>query len=135
MLHYHLFLLVQRFVKILNINLNDAYQLNAKFVSCVPKSLTDKGVSPDDLRDFLLNLPAFDHGTKQGITLLSDVKDELEKEDSIRKIINFLSSRYASFLNYEVLVERFDANVGDIMESYKERLQIEIKNLNLSEFI
>ncbi len=29
----------------------------------------------------------------------------------------------------------FDADVGDIMENYKERLQIEIKNLNLSEFI
>ncbi len=107
-------------------------------MSCVPKSLTDKGVSPDDLRDYLLDLPAFDHGTKQEVTLLSDVKKELEKEDSIRKIINFLRSRYASFLNYEVfesIVERFDADVGDIMENYKEHLQIEIKNLNLSEFI
>ena len=113
-------------------------KLYAKFVSYVSKSLSDKGVSPDDLRSFLLNLPAFDHDTKQGVTLLSDVKNELKKEDSINDIIDFLSSRYASFLNYEVfesIVERFDADVRDILENYKEHLQIYIKNLKLSEFI
>ncbi len=103
---------------------------------CVSKSLSDRGVSPDDLRSFLLNIPAFDHDTEKGVTLLSDVKNELEKEDSIRKIIDFLRSRYASFLNYEVfesIVKKFNAD--NIMENYKRHLQIYIENLNLSEFI
>lgn len=112
----------------------------ASFVSRLCTSVKNRGVTPDELRSFLLSFPAFkpDHKNRDFIRL-SGIKAELEKADTINRIVDTLSADYASFINCDVfksIVDMFGAEKDhNKWQSYSERRQLFIEMNKLSEFI
>ena len=108
------------------------------FAFCVCKSVHSNGdVSVEDLRSYLLNMPAFDHDNQQ-VMLLSDVKNELQEAATIHAIFDFLSVRFASFLNYDVfksIVQKFGNDKDhQNLENYTARLEEYVNKHKISEF-
>lgn len=96
----------------------------------------------DNLRSYLLNLPAFmcDHDDdEQKCPLLSEIAEELEKATTINKIFDLLSTKYASFLNYDIfqgIGEKYSIKEQDHEElNYSEHLKTYINRHKLSEFV
>ena len=110
----------------------------AAFVSCIRKSIDRNGdVSVEDLRSYLLNKSAFDHDNQQ-VMLLSDVKNELQEAATIHAIFDFLSVRFASFLNYDIfksIVQEFGNDKDhQKLEDYTARLEEYVNKHKISEF-
>ena len=89
-----------------------------------------KEISPEDLRSYLLSMPAFTEDLEgQTLNLLSDKKAELEKADTVTDIFNFLKTQWASFLNYDIfqkIIEHYNIlneSQEKIMQHDRERLQ------------
>ena len=79
-------------------NLTEIKGRYTKFVAELCKSITSKGVTVDEFRNFLLSISAFeDENDEQHCNLLSEVRDKLEKAESINKIFSFVSD-WGSFL-------------------------------------
>ena len=110
----------------------------ADFVSCVCKSVDSNGdVSVEDLRLYLLNKSAFNHDNQQ-VMLLSDVSDKLQEAATIHAIFEFLSLRFASFLNYDIfksIVQKFGNDKDhQKLEDYTARLEEYVNKHKISEF-
>ena len=110
----------------------------AAFVSYICKSIDRNGdVSVEDLRSYLLNMSAFDHCNQQ-VMLLSDVKNELQEASNIHAIFDFLSVRFASFLNYDIfkfIVQEFGNDKDhQKLEDYTARLEEYVNKHKISEF-
>ena len=85
----------------LELNLEKIMYQYGSYVHCVRTSIIRKGVSAGELCAYLLALPAFD-SIKLKLSLLSDIRAELEKATTINGIFNVLNSNYATFINYEI---------------------------------
>ena len=100
--------------------------------------LIEKAVSPEGLRSYLLSLPATNRSYEgQNLTLLSNKEAELQKCDSVTDIFNFLTTKCASFLNYDIfqfILKRY--NISDDQENlqYPEHIKAYIKKHKISEF-
>ena len=110
----------------------------ADFVSCVCKSIdNNRDVNVENLRLYLLNMSAFDHDNQQ-IMLLSDVRNELQEAATVHAIFEFLSLRFASFLNYDIfrcIVQEFGNDKDHKkLEDYTARLEEYVNKHKISEF-
>ena len=85
----------------------------------------------------LLTLSAFNHSLQKE-TLLSDDKSVLEDITSYDKLINFLSERYASFLNcgiFQIIVDKYDLDDGnEILQYPKKHLREFLESHEISNF-
>lgn len=111
----------------------------SSYVYCILTAIQDKGVKVSNLRSFLLNQTAFQPGCKEQCLLLSDVKPELDRADTINQIIDLLSTKCASFLNFKIfqsLVKEYKITEPEGKESlkYPEYLEAYIKRHKISEF-
>lgn len=124
----------------LEINLKRISRYYASYVRCVQLSLLEKGISVEDLRNFLLSLTAFEcnHKDQDSDTkLFSDKKAQLENATKVADIFKVLITECASFLNYEIfesVIDEFDINRDQEKLNYPEHLEAYIKKHKLSEF-
>ena len=117
----------------LELNLEKIMYQYGSYVHCVRTSIIRKGVSAGE---YLLALPAFD-SIKLKLSLLSDIRAELEKATTINGIFNVLNSNYATFINYEIfqrIADDFDIDQDRDKMKYPEHLDAYIKMHKLSEF-
>ena len=117
-------------------NLRNIIQKYAFYVDCVRKNIEDIGVTPEGLRGFLLSLPAFGP-TKKGIFLLSDIKKDLKRTETITEIFNLLITESASFLNYDIfesILRRYNIPKDESLQ-YSEHLNDYVKRHKVSEFL
>ena len=109
----------------------------AVYVTRIREALQAKGKNPIDLRSELLNVSAFNN-KKEVRMLLSTHKVQLRKAKTLNDIFDFLSVKYASFLNYEIFQHIVDANNldnGDEVFKYPQKLKQYIMERKVSEFI
>lgn len=107
------------------------------YVRCIRQSLKDKGVSAEDLCSDLLTMPATNQA-EQDLSLLSSHKAELEKAVSINGIFNFLTTEYASFLDYDIfefMVETYEIDNGQEKLKYPQHLNDYLNKHKVSEFV
>ncbi len=109
------------------------------YVDCLRERINEKEVSPEDLRAYLLTISAFNSSYKgQLLTLMSDRKDELERNETITQIFNFLVTQYASFLNYEIfekILKRYKIDENQEELKYPEHLKEFMEKHKISEFV
>ena len=120
----------------LELNLEKIMYQYGSYVHCVRTSIIQKGVSAGELCAYLLALPAFD-SIKLKLSLLSDIRAELEKATTINGIFNVLNSNYASFINYKIfqrIADDFDIDQDQEKMKYPEYLDAYIKMHKISEF-
>ncbi len=118
-------------------NLKEIITKYATYVDCLHDSIEEKGVSPEDLRSYLLSLPASSKSFKgKKLTLLSDMKDELDKADTINDIFIFLTTECASFMNYDVfqnLMKKYNISEDREELKYPEHLRDYVNKHKISE--
>ena len=123
---------------ILRKNLKEIIVKYASYVDCLRSILEEKGVSPEALRSYLLSLPATNKSCKgQNLTLLSDKEAELQRCDSVTDIFNFLTTKCASFLNYDIfqfILKHYSISDRQEKLQYPEYLKAYIKKHKISEF-
>lgn len=121
---------------ILEKNLKQIMKKYASYVDCLRAMIKGKGVTPEDLRAYLLSLPTFTKGQK--LSLLSDKEAELEKCNTIATIFTFLTTKCASFLNYDIfqdILENYDICQDREKLKYQDHLRAYIEKHKISEFI
>lgn len=111
----------------------------ASYVNFLRAEIVTMGISPEDLRLFLLSLSALDNSSKKEVmlTLMSDKKLELMKLETITGIFTFLITDCTSFLNYDIfqkIVENYNISTDHERMKYPEHLKNYIKKHNISEF-
>ena len=124
---------------ILEKNLKQIIAKYASYVDHLRAAIKEKGVSPEDLQTYLLSLSATSKSSKgPKLTLLSDKETELWKCDSIATIFRFLTTRCASFLNYDIfqfILEHYNICDDDQEKlRYPEHLKAYIEKHKISEF-
>ncbi len=123
---------------ILEKNLKKIIKSYGFYVDCLRTTIKEKGVSPEDLRSYLLSVSATSTTCKgQKLTLLSDKKQELEKCDTINAIFDLLTTQCASFLNYEIfqsILENYNISEDPERLKYSEHLIEYAKKHKISEF-
>jgi hypothetical protein len=95
----------------------------------------ESGVSVEDFRTYLLKLPAFasDHHD----TLLSGVRAEMKKADTINKLFDLIGEEYTSFLNYDIfqsILNKYCKGVDCEDLKYPEHLKAYVDEHNVAEF-
>lgn len=121
---------------ILEEHLDNITEKYGSFVDTICTIIEDKGVSPEALRLYLLNVCAFTNSYNIG--LMSDKKHELAKQVSIIDIFNFLSIECSSFLNYgiyEKIMKKYGIKEDREELKYSEHLKDFINRHNISEFV
>ena len=123
---------------ILETSLEDITTKYARYVDCLRASIEKKKFSLDNLRTFLLAIPAFRCSSK-GVTLtaLSDEEAELSKKRTLNEIFDFLITRYSSFLNYEIFekIRTYYKISADREElKYKKHLKLFLEKHKISAF-
>lgn len=98
---------------ILEKNLKNIIKKYASYVDCLRGIIEEKGVTPKVLKSYLLSLPAFCSNSfnAQRVTLMSDKEIQLEKAETITDIFTFLTTKCASFLNFDIfqsLLEKYN---------------------------
>ena len=125
----------------LEINLDEIITKYASYVACLRSIIEEKGVSPEELCSYLLSLSAFSKSFKgQKLALMSDMKSELNKKnDKIIDIFDFLTTEYASFLNYDIfqkILEHYNISEDqDPKLKYRDHLKAYIEKHKISEFL
>ena len=124
----------------LKINLEQIIGRYASYVRCILTSVKAKEVNVTDFRSFLLNLSAFQSGCNEQCNLLSGVKKELDKANTINDIFDLLSCECASFLNFAIfqfIVDeyRIEDTEGRDRLKYPEHLDEYIEKHKVSEFV
>jgi hypothetical protein len=109
----------------------------ASFVSRLCTLVKESGVSVEDFRTYLLKLPAFASGHHD--TLLSGVKAEMKKADTINKLFDLIGEEYTSFLNdsiFQSILSTYCKGVDceDEDLKYSKHLKAYIKEHNVAEF-
>ncbi len=124
---------------ILEKNLKGIIRKYASYVDCVRAIVEEKGVSPEALRSYLFSLSAFSSSYKgQRLALMSDREHELEKCNTITAVFTFLTTKCASFLNYDIfqdVIKKY--NINDDREEFKytEHIMAYIEKHKISEFV
>ena len=119
-------------------NLKMIHKQYAAYVDCILTIVEKKGITARRLSAYLLNLPAFSNNKDK--MLLSDLKAELKEAEEVTDIFMLLSSKYASFLDYEIfetIRERYGANYDDEQGDldYPIHLKSYIKRHSIKQFI
>ena len=108
---------------ILEKNLDEVITRYASYVDCLRATVDSRGVTTEELRQFLMSLPAFNSNYKgRQIPLLIDKREELQKKKTITDIFSFLTTQHASFMNYDTyqaILEHYD--VGEERDRLKYR--------------
>lgn len=124
---------------ILQKNLKGIIKKYASYVDTLRSIVNEKGVTPEDLRSYLMSLPAFSASYKgQKLSLLADKEAELEKCNTVTSIFTFLTTKCASFLNYEIfqsILEHYNVKVDQERLKYQDHLDAYIKKHKIAEFI
>ncbi len=118
---------------ILERNIEEIIKKYASYVDCILAIM--KGVSPEDLRSYLLSLSASSKSFNgQKLSLMSDKKLELKEKNTINDIFDFLTTESASFLNYDIfetimkkyriVEDREDLKYHDHLRAYIEKHKI-----------
>lgn len=119
-------------------NLKDIVKEYADYVDCLRARIEEQKISLDNLRTFLLAIPALScHSRGTTLTALSDEEAELRNKKTINEIFNFLLARYASFLNYEVFedIREYCEIIVDREElNYPKHLSLFLRNHEISAF-
>ncbi len=109
-------------------------------MDCLRGEIEEKGVTPEELRLFLLNLPVSSNSNsskRQKLTLLSDNQQhDLEKCATITAIFTFLR-KCTSFLNYDIyqsLVENYNISIDQEKMKYPDHLKDFIEKHSIEEF-
>ena len=121
----------------LDINLRHIQTHYACYVDCVRAIVKEKGVSAEELSSFLINLQA--SITTKKLRLLSDLKAELQKAEKITDIFILLSTKYASFLDYdifEIILKRYGPNEDrEELINYPVHLKAYLEKHKIKEFV
>lgn len=99
---------------ILEQNTKEIGRKYAAYVDSLRSRIEAKGVSAQELQSYLLSLIA---SNGQELTLLSNKKPEIEGCTTVKAIFNLLTTKCASFLNYDIF--------QSILEYYKITMDIE----------
>ena len=110
----------------------------ASFVHCVKTSIKGKKVETSDLRAYLMTLPSFFRDENQKPVLPADLKKELKVAENTDEIFEILTTKYASFLNYEIfkaMVDDYNIDNGQEKLNYAKYLKDYIYKHKISEVI
>ena len=122
----------------LELNLQHIINCYASYVRCICTSIKQKGIATHDLCSYLMNLRAFKSGhCKQKHVLLSGIRNELEKAETIDHIFMILSDKCTSFLNFEIfqsMVDEYDIDKSQEKLNYPQYLREYVNKHKLSEF-
>ncbi len=123
---------------ILKKNLKEIITTYATYVDTVRVLVEKIGVSPEELRSYLLSLPATSKSSRgQELTLLSDKETELKRCDTIIEIFNYLKTKCASFLTYDIFqctLKYYNISEDQERLRYPEHLNAYIEKHKISEF-
>ena len=120
----------------LNRNLKQIQGQYADYVDCILTIVEENGVSAERLSAYLLNLCAFSNDRKE--VILSDLRAEIESAGSVIKIFNILSTKYASFLDFDIfqsILKKYGRNESREDLNYPMHLEAYIKKHKIIEFI
>ena len=110
----------------------------ASYMSCLCKRVEQTGVSVEDFRFHLINLPAFKSEEKKDVCkLFAHAKLQLEKANSINEMFYILSEECTSFLNCEIflyLQRKYDIPNDCEDLNYSKHLQDYVNKHKISEF-
>ena len=125
---------------ILEKNLKEIVKKYAFYVDSLRAIIEEKGILPEALQSFLLSLPAFSDSCKgKKLSLLSDKETELKQCQTITAIFTFLTTKCASFLNYDIfesIVENYKVNKEENDKlKYHNHLKAYIEKHEVSEFV
>ncbi len=124
---------------ILENNLRKIIAKYASYVDTIRGIIKDRGVTPEDLRSYLLSLSAFStSSTGQTLALLCDKEIALKQCNTIAEVFSLLTTKCASFLDYEIfqnILDHYKISKDEEQLKYYEHLENFIKNHKVSEFI
>lgn len=123
----------------LNKNRRQIARLYASYVYYIRESIKRKGESPSGLCAYLMSMTAYDcdQDSNKSI-LLAELEEELMAAESIDKVFIILTTKYASFLNYEIfeaMAENYGITDDQQRLNYPQHLKDYVKKHKLSEFI
>ena len=111
----------------------------AAYVHCICTILEDKDITARQLTTYLLYLPALTKTADKGkMQLLMDMKAELQKAEKITDIFISLSTRYHSFLDYNIfkkILKQFGSNEIHEDLDYPTHLKDYIEMHKIKEFV
>lgn len=123
---------------ILERNLREIISKYASYVDCLRIAIIEKKVSVDDLRSYLLSLSATSQSFKgPTLTLLSDKETQLQNCGTVTDVFNLLTTRCASFLNYDIfeyIRKRYSILNTQKELEYPHHLEDYIRKHKISEF-
>lgn len=115
---------------------NDTIQNQyASFKACLIRCVKREGVAVEDLRSFVLELPALANNTQP--VLLHEIKEKLHLATTINEIFDLIGEKCASFFHYEVfesLKKEYCTTYLDKKLNYKEHFDDYAELLKISEF-
>ncbi len=120
---------------ILENNLRKINVTYACYVDTLRCTLEEKGVTPRDLRTYLVSLPAFS-SKGQTLGLLSEI--ELQQCNTVAEIFIFLKTKCTSFLDFEIfenILDYFKISKDHERLKYCEHLETFIHKHKISEFV
>ena len=101
-------------------------------------SLTDERVTVEDLRRYILTIPAFKCGDDDQHSKLESEREEFMNAATINDIIIILTTKYASFLDYGIfqcIVKDHQLDKGQDELKYPQHLKTYVADHKISEFI
>ena len=122
---------------ILERNLDEIITKFANYVDCLRVIIEKKEVSPREFYSYLMSLMASSKTSKgQKLALLSHKETELKQQSTIIDIFDFLKTRCASFLNYDVfqkIMEKYQIKEDQDDLKYHDHLKAYIYKHKISE--
>ena len=103
-------------------------------MDCVLTIVEEKGVTAERLSIFLLNLRAFTDD-KYPVPILSGMRAEIRNAGSVIKIFDILSSKYASFLDYNIFQSILKKYGDEKCLEYPKHLEDFVKKHKIVEFV
>ena len=121
----------------LDSNRQDIVTRYASYFRCIRKSIEEKKITVSDFSCYLISLEAFESDNDVQCKLLTEIKPELEKANSIGKLFVLVLVYCASFMNIGILqhiVKEYELDNGDDKLKYPEYLLAFINKHRISEF-
>lgn len=118
-------------------NLEMIQKQYANYVDSILNIVEGKGISPIQLSSYLLNLPAFTSDKKR-LRLLAGLRAELQKAETIAEVFIILSTKYVSFLDYDIFetILKHYGTPKDVEElNYPECLKAYLEKHKVNEFV
>ena len=120
-------------------NLDQILTQYALYVSYICESVKKKKKPVDNLRTFLLNLPALKYRIEEEEhTLLAGKRDKLNDQTTINGIFDLISEECASFLNYglfESIAKKYKISGKSDDMQYPKHIQVYLNSHKISEFV